>query len=56
MTNKLHINRQKQIEKEVEKINQRASEIILQSHKKMALFIDPVPDSFLTQRDYEYRL
>ncbi len=48
-----HIDRQKQIEKEVEKINQRAYENALKSRKNIALFIDPIPDNFITNRVLE---
>ena len=44
------IDRQKEIEKEVEKINQRAFKNSLKPKQQLVLFIDPVPDSFLNNR------
>ena len=51
----MYRDRQKEIEKEVEKINQRASVDTLKSQKKMALFIDPVPDNFKTNLELDYK-
>jgi|AACY02.9.fsa_nt_gi hypothetical protein len=51
-----NIDRQKEIEKEVDKINQRYYKSSLTKHKQSALFIDPVPDNFLTNRMIDSKL
>ena len=45
-----HIDRQKQIERHIKEINERAFKNSLKPKTKRALFIDPVPDSFLNRR------
>lgn len=45
-----NINKQKQIERQIKEINERAFKYALKRKKNMALFIDPVPNNFLTKR------
>ncbi len=45
-----HIDRQEQIERHIKEINERALKESLKPKIKIALFIDPVPDSFLNRR------
>ncbi len=47
--NKQKDDRQKQIERRVEEINERAFKNSLKTKTNRALFIDPVPDSFLNK-------
>ena len=44
-----HIDRQKQIERQIKEINERAFKNSLKPKIKRALLIDPVPDSFLNR-------
>ncbi len=45
-----HIDRQKQIERQIKEINERAFKESLKPKTNIALFIDPIPDSFLNRR------
>ena len=42
-----HIDRQKQIERQIKEINERAYRDSLKQNKKIALFIDPDPPEIL---------
>ena len=48
-----HIDRQKQIERHIKEINERAFKESLKPKTNIALFIDPVPDSFLNRRSLD---
>ena len=54
--NKQKDDRQKQIERQVEEINERSFKNSLKTKTNRALFIDPVPDNYLTNRMIDSKL